>query len=147
ALDGWNSPFAAGGKPWDGGFYVDMAKSMERACFDYIMLEDTLMISEAYLDSTEAYLKYGIMVPKGDPSPMAALIAASTTKLGVVATMSTLAYPPFMLARLCATLDNIAGGRFGWNIVTSGENLAAQNFGLDELPPRQSRYDMADEYV
>jgi len=147
ALDGWNRPFAAGGKPWDGGFYVDMAKSMERACFDYIMLEDTLMISEAYLDSTEAYLKYGIMVPKGDPSPMAALIAASTTKLGVVATMSTLAYPPFMLARLCATLDNIAGGRFGWNIVTSGENLAAQNFGLDELPPRQSRYDMADEYV
>ena len=38
ALDGWNRPFAAGGKPWDGGFYVDMAKSMERACFDYIML-------------------------------------------------------------------------------------------------------------
>jgi FMN-dependent oxidoreductase (nitrilotriacetate monooxygenase family) len=147
ALDEWNRPFAAGGNPWDGGFYIDMAKAMERACFDYIMLEDTLMISEAYGDSTEAYLKYAIMGPKGDPSPMAALIAASTSKLGVVATMSTLAYPPFMLARLCATLDNIAQGRFGWNIVTSGENLAARNFGLDELPPRQSRYDMADEYV
>jgi FMN-dependent oxidoreductase (nitrilotriacetate monooxygenase family) len=147
ALDEWNRPFAAGGNPWDGGFYIDMAKAMERACFDYIMLEDTLMISEAYGDSTEAYLKYAIMGPKGDPSPMAALIAASTSKLGVVATMSTLAYPPFMLARLCATLDNIAQGRFGWNIVTSGENLAAQNFGLEELPPRQSRYDMADEYV
>jgi FMN-dependent oxidoreductase (nitrilotriacetate monooxygenase family) len=147
ALDEWNRPFAAGGNPWDGGFYIDMAKAMERACFDYIMLEDTLMISEAYGDSTEAYLKYAIMGPKGAPSPMAALIAASTSKLGVVATMSTLAYPPFMLARLCATLDNIAQGRFGWNIVTSGENLAARNFGLDELPPRQSRYDMADEYV
>ena len=24
-----------------------------------------------------------------------------------------------------------AGGRFGWNIVTSGEDLAAQNFGMD----------------
>ena len=34
--------------------------------------------------------------------------------------LSTLAYPPFMLARLCSTLDHIAGGRFGWNIVTIG---------------------------
>src|SRR5580700_1364920 len=146
-VDHWNTPFSAGGNPWDGGFYVDMAKAMERACFDYIMLEDTLMISESYGGTTEAYLKYALMGPKGDPAPMAALIGASTSKMGVVATMSTLAYPPFMLARLCSTLDNICKGRFGWNIVTSGENLAAQNFGLDELPPRQQRYDMADEYV
>ena len=30
--------------PWDGRFYVDMAKALERACFDYIMIEDTLMM-------------------------------------------------------------------------------------------------------
>jgi FMN-dependent oxidoreductase (nitrilotriacetate monooxygenase family) len=111
------------------------------------MLEDTLMISEAYGDSIEAYLKHAIMVPKGDPAPLAALIGANTRHLGVVATLSTLAYPPFMLARLCSTLDSVCNGRFGWNIVTSGENLAARNFGMDELPPRQARYDMADEYV
>jgi FMN-dependent oxidoreductase (nitrilotriacetate monooxygenase family) len=86
-------------------------------------------------------------VPKHDPAPLAALIAAATSRLGVVATMSTLAYPPFMLARLCSTLDHIAGGRFGWNIVTSGEDAAAQNFGMDKLPPREQRYEMADEYV
>jgi FMN-dependent oxidoreductase (nitrilotriacetate monooxygenase family) len=147
AVDNWNATFSAGGNPWDGGFYIDMAKAMERACFDYIMLEDTLMVSDSYGGSTEAYLKYALMGPKGDPAPMAALIGANTTKMGVVATLSTLAYPPFMLARLCSTIDNICRGRFGWNIVTSGENLAAQNFGLDELPPRQQRYDMADEYV
>jgi FMN-dependent oxidoreductase (nitrilotriacetate monooxygenase family) len=147
ALDNWNAAFSAGGRPWDGGFYIDMARAMERACFDYIMFEDTLMVSEAYGGTTEAYLKYALMVPKGDPSPIAALVAASTTRMGVVATFSTLAYPPFMLARLCSTLDNISRGRFGWNIVTSGEDLAARNFGLDALPPRQQRYDMADEYV
>jgi FMN-dependent oxidoreductase (nitrilotriacetate monooxygenase family) len=147
AVDEWNAPFAAGGKPWTGEFYIDMAKAMERACFDYIMIEDTLMISEAYGHSTQAYLKYALMGPKGDPSPLAALLGSNTTNLGVVATFSTLAYPPFMLARLCATLDNISEGRFGWNIVTSGEDLAAQNFGMDALPPRQARYDMADEYV
>ena len=145
--DEWSRPFAAGGRPWTGEFYIDMAKAMERACFDYIMLEDTLMISEAYGGSSQAYLKHAIMGPKHDPAPLAALIGANTTHLGVVATMSTLAYPPFMLARLCSTLDSICRGRFGWNIVTSGEDLAAQNFGLDKLPPRQARYDMADEYV
>jgi FMN-dependent oxidoreductase (nitrilotriacetate monooxygenase family) len=147
SVDAWNEPFAAGGRPWNGEFYIDMIKAMERACFDYIMLEDTLMISEAYGHSSEMYLRRGIMAPKGDPAPLAALLAYNTTKIGVVITLSTLGYPPFLLARLCATLDNIAGGRFGWNIVTSGENQAAQNFGLDELPPRQARYDMADEYV
>jgi long-chain alkane monooxygenase len=143
----WDHPLAAGGSPWSGEFYVDMARALERACFDYIMIEDTLMVSETYGGSAEAGLKHAQMVPKHDPSPLAALISAATRRTGVVATFSTLSYPPFMLARLCSTLDHIAGGRFGWNIVTSGEELAAQNFGMDHLPPRQQRYDMADEYV
>jgi FMN-dependent oxidoreductase (nitrilotriacetate monooxygenase family) len=75
------------------------------------------------------------------------MVAAMTSHLGVVATMSTLAWPPFMLARAASTIDHIAGGRFGWNIVTSGEDLAAQNFGMDVLPPRDTRYAMADEYM
>ena len=128
----WDHPLATGGSPWDGKFYVDMAQAMERACFDYIMIEDTLMVSEAYGGSAEADLKHAQQVPKHDPTPLAALIAAATGEVGVVATMSTLAYPPFMLARLCSTLDHIADGRFGWNIVTSGEESAAQNFGLDK---------------
>jgi FMN-dependent oxidoreductase (nitrilotriacetate monooxygenase family) len=147
AVDEWNAPFAAGGAPWDGEFYVDFAKALERACFDYIMLEDTLMVSEAYGGSMAHALKMASMVPKHDPAPLAALIGATTSRLGVVATLSTLGYPPFLLARLCSTLDHMARGRFGWNIVTSGEDAAAQNFGLDELPPRQLRYDMADEYM
>lgn len=146
--DEWDTPLASGGgAPWDGSFFIDMAKAMERACFDYIMIEDTLMISDSYGETTEAYLKNAIKGPQHDPAPLAALLGANTTKLGVVATMSTMGYPPFLLARLCTTLDHICKGRFGWNIVTSGENYAAQNFGLDELPPRQVRYDMADEYV
>jgi FMN-dependent oxidoreductase (nitrilotriacetate monooxygenase family) len=143
----WQSAFNHGGAPWDGKFYVEFAQALERACFDYIMLEDTLMVSEAYRGTAEATLKYALQVPKHDPVPLAAMIAAATSRLGVVATMSTLAWPPFMLARVCTTIDHIAGGRFGWNIVTSGEDIAAQNFGLDKLPPREQRYAMADEYM
>jgi long-chain alkane monooxygenase len=143
----WDSDFAVGGAPWDGKFYIDMAQALERACFDYIMLEDTVMVSESYGGSTEAALRHALMVPKHDPCPLAAVLGTATKHLGIVATMTTLAYPPFMLARLCSTLDHLTGGRFGWNIVTSGEDAAAQNFGLDKLPPRAVRYDVADEYV
>jgi len=145
--DDWNSPLASGGSPWSGEFFVDMAKALERACFDYIMIEDTLMVSEAYGGSMEAYLKHALMAPKHDPSPLAAIMSMATTRLGIVATMSTSFYPPFMLARLCSTLDHIARGRFGWNIVTSGEDGSARNFGMDKLYEHDLRYDMADEYV
>jgi FMN-dependent oxidoreductase (nitrilotriacetate monooxygenase family) len=52
-----------------------------------------------------------------------------------------------MLARLCSTLDHIARGRFGWNIVTSGEDRSAQNFGMEKLTAHDLRYDIADEYL
>jgi long-chain alkane monooxygenase len=143
----WTNPVSEGTGNWDGKFFVEMAQAMERACFDYIMLEDTLMVSEAFGGTSAATLKHALQVPKHDPIPLAAMIASATNRLGVVATMSTMAYPPFMLARTSSTLDHIAGGRFGWNIVTSGEDIAAQNFGMDELPPREHRYAMADEYV
>src|SRR5712671_5326865 len=143
----WDGTFSHGGSPWDGRFFVDMAQALERACFDYVIYEDKLLVPEAYRGSTETTLKSAQQVPKHDPVPLAALVAAATSRLGVVATMSTLAWPPFMLARASATIDHIAGGRFGWNIVTSGEDLAAQNFGMDVLPPRETRYAMADEYM
>ncbi|MCE9649863.1 MAG: NtaA/DmoA family FMN-dependent monooxygenase [Parvibaculum sp.] len=146
--DEWNGAFANGGSPWDGKFYVEIAQALERACFDYLMFEDKLSVSEAYGGATQVYLKHALgMVPKHDPAPLAAVIGAATSRLGIVATMSTMAYPPFLLARLCTTIDHIAQGRFGWNIVTSAENAAAQNFGLDKLPPRELRYEMAHEYM
>lgn len=147
-VDEWHEPFAsAGGNPWDGQFFIDFAKALERACFDYIMFEDTLMVPHSFGGNSKTHLKGAIQVPKHDPAPLAAVIGSQTRNLGVVATMSTLGYPPFLLARLCTTIDHIAHGRFGWNIVTSGEDAAAQNFGLDQLPEHDLRYDMADEYM
>ncbi len=117
---------------------MEMAKALEPACFDYSMIEDKLSVSESYGGSSEAYLKHALgMVPKHDPAPLAALMSAATKRLGIVITMSAIAYPPFLLARLSSTLDHISSGRFGWNIVTSAEDYAARNFGMDQLPARQ----------
>jgi FMN-dependent oxidoreductase (nitrilotriacetate monooxygenase family) len=144
--DEWNGNWGDGGADWSGDFYVEMGQALERACFDYMIIEDKLMVSDAYGASMEVNLKHGI-APKHDPVPLAVLVARATSRLGVVPTMSTSFYPPFLLARLCSTIDHIAGGRLGWNIVTSGEDRAAQNFGLDQLYEHDERYLMAHEYL
>ncbi len=145
--DDWQGPFGNGGSPWDGRFHTEVAQALERACFDYVIIEDKLMVPESYGGSSERALRQGMVVPKHDPVPLAAAMGLATSHLGIVATLSTMAYPPFMTARLASTMDSMLGGRFGWNIVTSAEDLAAQNFGLDKLPSRDDRYAMADEYV
>ena len=144
--DEWNGPWGDGGATWDGRFYVEMAQDLERACFDFVILEDKLMVSTAYGGDMKADLKHGV-TPKHDPVPLAVLMAQATTRMGIVPTMSTSFYPPFLLARLCATIDHLAHGRFGWNIVTSAEDRAAQNFGMDKLYEHDERYAMATEYL
>jgi FMN-dependent oxidoreductase (nitrilotriacetate monooxygenase family) len=144
--DGWNGQWGDGGAVWDGEFYIQVAKDLERAGFDFCILEDKLMVSNAYGGTMEHDLKQGI-APKHDPVPLATLMAYNTSRLGVVPTMSTSFYPPFLLARLAATVDHLAKGRFGWNIVTSAEDQAAQNFGMDKLYEHDLRYEMADEYL
>ncbi len=133
--------------PWDGKFYVEIAKILEHGNLDFIFFADNLMVPDTYGGSMEASLALGTLAPQNDPAPLAALIGASTEHIGAVITMSTLAYHPYSLARLCSTLDHMCGGRFGWNIVTSTERGAARNYGLDELPPRSARYLIADEYM
>jgi FMN-dependent oxidoreductase (nitrilotriacetate monooxygenase family) len=145
----WDSPFAGvGGRHLNSPeLYIDLARSLERAGFDYILLEDSSFVPDGYQGSTEAYLKNAWMVPKGDPSVLASLLTQFTTRLGVIPTLSTSEYHPYMLARLVATLDQVSQGRSGWNMVTGSSDLAARNYGRDGLPPHAERYERADEFA
>jgi FMN-dependent oxidoreductase (nitrilotriacetate monooxygenase family) len=92
-------------------------------------------------------LKYGLYAPKHDPMPLITLMADATKHIGIVGTASTSFYPPYILARRMSTLDHLSHGRVGWNIVTSSEDRAAQNFGMDRLHEHDHRYERADEFV
>jgi alkanesulfonate monooxygenase SsuD/methylene tetrahydromethanopterin reductase-like flavin-dependent oxidoreductase (luciferase family) len=116
-------------------------------CFDYILLEDSSYVGESFGGSTEVYLKNAIAVPRQDPSVVAALMTQVTSKIGIVPTFGTYAYHPYLLARLVATLDQVSGGRIGWNAVTGSSDYAAMNFGMQGMPEHDTRYDMADEYM
>jgi alkanesulfonate monooxygenase SsuD/methylene tetrahydromethanopterin reductase-like flavin-dependent oxidoreductase (luciferase family) len=148
------SSIQAWGSPWTGNIseewmhpslFLDLVRNMERACFDYILIEDSIYIGQNWQDSREIFLKNGMSVPRQEPSIVAALMAAATTRLGIVPTLSTFAYHPYLTARIVGTLDQVSLGRGGWNMVTGSSDLSAQNFGMPRLPDHDDRYVMAEE--
>jgi FMN-dependent oxidoreductase (nitrilotriacetate monooxygenase family) len=127
--------------------FIDLARSMDRACFDYLIIEDSSMVPYQYKGSHDTYLKYAASTPKLDPAALVPYLAQATRHLGIVPTLSTSEYPPFLLARLVNTLDHVTQGRVGWNCVTSSNDGAAQNYGHEGQYPHDERYDRADEFA
>ncbi|CAN7556496.1 NtaA/DmoA family FMN-dependent monooxygenase [Phenylobacterium sp. LjRoot225] len=148
AVQGWGTPEYDASYGWaTPKLHQDMARRLEAAGFDFILLEDSSAIPNEYAGSRDIYLSETVHAPKFDPPVMASYMAAATSRIGIVPTMATTFYPPFILARQAQTLDLMSGGRLGWNIVTSSSDLAARNFGQAALPEHDERYDVADEYL
>jgi len=144
---GWNKQWAGnvGKDVARPGLFVDMATSLERAGFDYMMLEDSSVLPDVYEGSLRHSLKTGVV--RHDPMPLIPLLGAATSRLGIIGTASTSFYPPFLAARLFRTLDHLTDGRVGLNLVTSSPHAAAQNYGRDKHFEHDLRYKMADEWM
>ena len=139
----WVYPRAKIRHQWtDVEYWVEIAQTLERGKFDLFFFADGWGGG-----TNDATVRYAIQFPTSDPLCLIPYLAAETTKLGFAATMSTTFYPPYMLARKLATLDHVTKGRIGWNIVSSIAKGEARNFGMDDLPPHDERYDRADEYM
>ncbi|MFO1080761.1 MAG: NtaA/DmoA family FMN-dependent monooxygenase [Reyranellaceae bacterium] len=127
--------------------FQDLARGMERACFDYMIIEDSSNVPYTYKGSHDTYLQYAASAPKLDPAVLVPYLAQVTTHLGLVPTLSVSEYPPYLLARLVNSLDHVTEGRIGWNCVTGSNDGAAQNYGRDKHYPHDERYDIADEFA
>jgi len=118
--------------------WAGLARIAEEAGFDSLFLGDVL----ALLQGAERHLSDTM-----DPLVILSALAAVTSRIGLIGTLSTSFEPPFHIARRFASLDHITGGRAGWNIVTSSNRLEAGNFGLDGLPAHAGRYAMASDVL
>ena len=127
--------------------FVELARAMARACFDYLIIEDSSMVPYTYQGTHDTYLKYAASTPKLDPAVLVPYLAQATEHLGIVPTLSVSEYPPYLLARLVNSLDHVTEGRIGWNCVTGSNDGAAQNYGRDKHYPHDERYDIADEFA
>src|SRR5260370_16542193 len=131
ALDPWAGNT---GHDWmKGDLFVDLAAALERARFDYLLVEDTSMVEDAYGRSMETTLKYGLLAPKSDPVPLIPFLTQRTTHIGIAMTLSPTSYHPFIAARTLTTLDHLTEGRVGLNVGTGSSSREAQQYRYHEL--------------
>src|SRR5438105_4171394 len=138
----WRYP---GGTP-DANFnfkaLVAYAQTLERGRFDAFFMADHLAVLNMPMEA----LKRSATVTSFDPLTLLPALAQHTRHLGLIATASTTFEPAYTIARRFASLDHISEGRAGWNIVTTSNPDAAQNFGMDDQMEHDERYARAREF-
>jgi len=141
----WRHPRAAADAGINLDHYVAIAQKAEAAKFDMMFLADS---QGGWIDRNDPDSIAPVAQVAGfEPLTLLAAIAARTQRIGLVATATTTYYPPFLLARLFASLDTVSDGRAGWNLVTSASAAEAQNFGLAQHPEPEVRYARAAEFA
>jgi FMN-dependent oxidoreductase (nitrilotriacetate monooxygenase family) len=118
--------------------YQKQAATAERGKFDFLFVADSLSITE---QSSPHYLN------RFEPITILSALAATTSRIGLVATLTVSYSEPFNVARQFASLDHLSGGRAGWNVVTSWLGDTAANFSKAEHPAHDLRYRIAGEYL
>ena len=146
-VGGWRHPESTLDDILDPERYQHIARVLEAACFDGCFFADLFGLYDVHQGSFDAYVRRGGQISFLDPTVVLPVMAAVTRNLGLGATLSTSFHTAYHLARWLGSLDVMSKGRVAWNVVTSATDLEAKNAGLRELPPRDERYDRADEML
>ena len=134
----WRHPDAQPNASTSFAFYKQQTELAEAAKFDFVFIADSLHI---HAKSSPHYLN------RFEPLTILSALAAITTNIGLVATVTVSYTEPYQVARQFSSLDHISGGRAGWNVVTSWLSGTADNFSKAEHPPHAVRYRIAKEHV
>ena len=141
----WRHPDAQADAGINFKHYAAVAQAAEAAKFDLLFLADS---AGARGKDWSALARFSThYVAQFEPTTLLGALAAVTERIGLVATASTTYIEPYHLARKFASIDHISGGRAGWNLVTSGNEDEAFNFGYDQHPPHDERYERAAEFM
>lgn len=137
---GWRHPLSRVEETITVEFHQELARLAEKAKFDAVFLADSPVMSEAG-NSTQPLDK------PFEPFVLLSAIAAATENIGLIGTVSTTYYDPFVVATRTASLDLLSGGRLGVNFVTTQGDRVAKNFGFDTHPDYSDRYTRAEEFL
>ena len=108
-MNAWKHPSGPADASTNLQFFIDTARKAENVGIAFAFVADGLYINE---QSIPHFLN------RFEPLTILSALAASTSKIGLVGTVSTSYSDPFTIARQFASLDLISGGRAGWNAVT-----------------------------
>ena len=141
----WRHPEVPAGGATDFRYFLDSALAAQRGKFDMVFLADGIGVRAD--DNPPGSLARTNRNVELEPLTLLAALAPMTSHIGLVSTASTTYNEPYHVARKFASLDNISGGRAGWNIVTSWSEQEAWNFSRDTHLDYATRYDRAKEFV
>jgi len=136
-MNAWRHPKS----PVDASINLEFFKSTilkaEAAGFAFAFVADGLYINEKSIPH---------FLNRFEPLTILSALAAVTSRIGLAGTVSTSYSDPFTVARQFASLDQISGGRAGWNAVTTPLEGTARNYSRTH-PEHALRYEIADEYL
>lgn len=141
-IAGWRHPGAQADAGSNFRHYVELARAAEAAKFDAIFLADSSGLRATHLPSLARTARADFF----EPLTLLSALATVTERIGLIATVSTSFHEPYNVARKFASLDQISGGRSGWNLVTSSSTAEAWNFNRDEHMDHALRYERASEF-
>jgi alkanesulfonate monooxygenase len=124
--------------------YIEIARLGEHGRFDFLFNADS---NSTFGPDDVNVWKRTIASLRLEPLTLMSALAAVTTHIGLVSTATTTYLEPFHVARLFASLDQLSGGRAGWNLVTSSAASEALNFSHDAHVPHSERYARAAEFL
>lgn len=136
----WSDPDC--GSYIDFNSFVHLAQTAERAKFDFLFLAESLRLRE---QNGRVYERD--VAGRPDNFTMLAALAAVTERIGLVGTINSTFNEPYEVARQFATLDHLAEGRAGWNVVTSWERFIGENFRRGAYLRQEQRYERAECFL
>lgn len=136
--DAWRRPGSRAEELGNLDFVADLTQMAEEAKLDAVFFGDIVHANNLFRDDIMMNGFY-------EPISVLSALAARTSNIGLIGTMSTSFAEPYNAARQFAGLDHMSGGRAGWNIVTSKDGFS--NFGGGEAPDPVQRYERATEFV
>jgi len=141
---GWGHPYLDWDWRWTSPeLYQQSARELERAGFDFVLIEDAPSLgSPATIDTR---VRHAFGGPKLDPLLLAPYLFQATTHLGVIPTVNPAAYLPYTAARQFSTLQHLSGHRLGLNVVT--DTGSARHFGDAPQLGHDAAYDRAEEWL
>ncbi|MER9934208.1 LLM class flavin-dependent oxidoreductase [Mesorhizobium sp. M0088] len=137
-MNSWKHPSVPADASINFDYYVRTARQAEAAGIAFAFIADGLYINEISIPH---------FLNRFEPIAILSALAAATSQIGLVGTLSTSYSDPFTVARQFGSIDAISKGRAGWNAVTSPLEGSAKNYGRDKHPEHALRYEIAGEHI
>ena len=136
----WSDPRSGSHIEFDS--FVKLARTAERAKFDFFFLAEGLRLRE------QAGKIYDLdVVGRPDTFTVLAALAAVTDRLGLAGTINSTFNEPYEVARQFASLDHLSAGRAAWNVVTSWDEFTGREFRRGGYLLEDQRYARARQFL